>query len=86
MSSFYACRSRKRKKLLELTVFFILFGSFRVKAAHKHVDEIDPRMMTTKKQVFFVDYVMMSKVLTPFDVTDGDCSSSLQKKLLPVKK
>ena len=40
--SFYACRSRKRKKLLELTVFFKLLGSAGVKAGGKHVDEIDP--------------------------------------------
>ena len=34
-SSFYACRSQKRKKLLYLTVFLVLLGSARVKAAHK---------------------------------------------------
>ena len=42
--SFYAHRSPKRKKLLELTVFFALLGSAFVKAAQKHVDEIDTRM------------------------------------------
>ena len=41
MRSFYACRSPKRKKLLELTVFFfLLLGLAHVKAARKHVDEI----------------------------------------------
>ena len=39
--SFYACRSQKRKELLELTVFFSLLGSVGVKAARKHVGEID---------------------------------------------
>ena len=41
--SFYARRSQKRKKLHNLTVFLALLGSASVKAAHKHVDEIDPR-------------------------------------------
>ena len=42
MSSFYARRSQKCKKLLNLTVFFALLGSAHVKATCKHVDEIDP--------------------------------------------
>ena len=33
--SFYTCRSWKRKKLLELTVFFALLGSALIKAACK---------------------------------------------------
>ena len=33
--SFYARRSRKRKKQLELTVFFALLGSASVKASSK---------------------------------------------------
>ena len=36
--SFYASRSPKCKKLLDLTVFFPFLGS-------KHVDEIDPKVM-----------------------------------------
>ena len=44
MGSFYARRSRKHKKLLELTVFFSLLGSAHVKAACKHNDEIDPSL------------------------------------------
>ena len=35
-------RSQKCKKLLNLTVFFALLGSAHIKAAHKHVGEIDP--------------------------------------------
>ena len=34
-SSFYACKSRKRKKATQLTVFFALLVSARVKAAHR---------------------------------------------------
>ena len=33
--SFYTLRSRKHKKLLDLTVFFVLLGSAHVKAARK---------------------------------------------------
>ena len=36
--SFYLLRSQKRKKLLDLTVFFALLGSAFVKAAHEHID------------------------------------------------
>ena len=42
MRSFYSRRSQKCKKLLNLTVFFALLGSGRVKAARQHIDEIDP--------------------------------------------
>ena len=35
MSSFYACRSQKCKKLLDLTVFFALLGPAHLKAVHK---------------------------------------------------
>ena len=41
--SFYARRSRKRKKLLDLTDFFALLLSACIEAEHKHVDEIDPK-------------------------------------------
>ena len=33
--SFYACRTQRHKKLLELTVFIALLGSVLVKSAHK---------------------------------------------------
>jgi len=46
MGSFCACRSLRRKKIGldtgNLTVFFLLLGSLRVKAFRKHVGEIDP--------------------------------------------
>ena len=38
-------RSQKRKKLLDLTVFFALLGSAHIKAERKHVDEIDPSLL-----------------------------------------
>ena len=41
-SSFHARRSHKCKKLHELTVFFALFGSARVKAAHKMSVKLAP--------------------------------------------
>ena len=40
--NFYACRSQKRKKLLELTVVFVLLGSLRVKAARKLLVKLTP--------------------------------------------
>ena len=40
--SFYANRSQKRKKLLDLTGLFVLLGSARVKAAHKMLVKLAP--------------------------------------------
>ena len=51
MGSFYACRSQKRKKLLELTVFLHL-GSVSIKAAHKMMVKFTPGVNLTK--LFFV--------------------------------
>ena len=45
MSSFYARRSGKRKKQLELTVFFALLGSASVKAARKMLVKFTPDNM-----------------------------------------
>ena len=42
MSSFYAQRFQKRQKESQVKQLFALLGSARVKAACKHVDEIDP--------------------------------------------
>ena len=42
MQSVYARRSGKRKKLLELTVFFALLGSVCVKAARKMLVKLSP--------------------------------------------
>ena len=42
MCNFYAPRSVKRKKLLELTVFFALLGSVRVKVASKMLVKLTP--------------------------------------------
>ena len=41
-AAFTCADPKSAKKLLNLTVFFALLGSAHVKAAHKHVDEIDP--------------------------------------------
>ena len=46
MHSFYTHKSHKRKKDRQLKQFFALSGSSRIKALHKHVDEIDPRTST----------------------------------------
>ena len=46
-SSFYACRPQKLKKDSQLMQLFALSGSALVKAACKHVDEIDPRINDT---------------------------------------
>ena len=46
--SFYTPRPQKCKKLLELPVFFALLGSASVKAACKHVGEIDPWSLGSK--------------------------------------
>ena len=40
--SFYAGRSQKRQEDSQLKQLFALSGSVSVKAAHKHIDEIDP--------------------------------------------
>jgi len=40
-AAFYTRRSQKCKKLLDLTVFFALLGSACIKAACKHIGEID---------------------------------------------
>ena len=42
MSSFYARRAQKPKKDSQLKQLFLLLGSAGVRAARKHVDEIDP--------------------------------------------
>ena len=47
-------------KLLNLTVFFALLGSAQVKAACKHVDEIDPRFLPWIKSVINVSQVSSS--------------------------
>ena len=41
-NSICECRSRKRKKLLDLTVFLALLGSSGVKAAHKMMAKLTP--------------------------------------------
>jgi len=46
--SLYKCRSQKRKKKLWFDWIFMLLGFSCVKAAHKHVDEIDTWMSWSK--------------------------------------
>ena len=43
-SSFYTCRSQKRQKSSQVKHLFALSGSECLKAARKHVDEIDPKI------------------------------------------
>ena len=40
--SFYMCRSQKCKKLLDLNVLFVLFGSLHIKAARKILLKLTP--------------------------------------------
>ena len=49
MRNFYVGRSHKRKKDSQLKQLFALLGYAGVKAAHKHIDEIEPRSMSTKQ-------------------------------------
>ena len=51
--SFYARRSPKRKKVFELTVFFALLGSARVKAARKMLAKLTPDVYLLKKNRAF---------------------------------
>ena len=44
-SSFYVQRSLKRKKLLNLTVFFVLLGSGCVKAARRMLVKLTPGVL-----------------------------------------
>ena len=46
--NFSACRSQKRKKLLELPVFFVLLGSARIKAARKMFVKLAPGVCCLK--------------------------------------
>ena len=53
-SSFYAGRSQKRKKDKQHKQLFALSGSSGVKAAPKHVDEIDPWSSFSAQLIFGV--------------------------------
>ena len=53
-SSFYTFRSQKRKKDSQLKQLFALLGSARIKAAHKHFDEIDPSIRNICRVI--IDY------------------------------
>ena len=46
-SSFHARRYRKRKKDSQIKQLFALLGPDHAKAAHRHIDEIDPMSETT---------------------------------------
>jgi len=47
MRSFYLRRFQKHKNDIQVIVHFALLGSMNVKAAHKHVGEIDSRSSQT---------------------------------------
>ena len=51
-NSFCACRSRKRRKLLDLTVFLALLGSSGVKAAHKMMAKLTPYLPNRSSSTF----------------------------------
>ena len=59
----YAQRSQKRKKLLELTVFFALLGSARVNAARKMLVKLTQAgpFVTCLSQTCFCKYGVPSK-------------------------
>ena len=50
--SFYARRSKSAKKDSQLKQLFVLLGSAGIKAALKHVDEIDPWVKKDKFEMF----------------------------------
>ena len=50
--SFYERRSQKHKKDSQVKQLFALLGSVGVKAAHKQVDEINPKSKGLKWQLF----------------------------------
>ena len=56
MCSFYARSSQKRKKDSQLKQHFALLGSASVKAAHKHIDEIDPYNATEWERGDFLGF------------------------------
>ncbi len=60
MLSFYACRSRKRKKTDELTVFFTLLGSASIKAVRRTLMKSTPGV--TLKNSSYCD----AKTITSF--------------------
>ena len=71
MCSFDARRSHKHKKLLDLTVFFALLGSVRIKAARKHIDEID----------------RLSQILEEGPImSDKQTNKKANKKLFPLRR
>jgi len=51
MSSFFECRSQKRKKTVTLSVFFVLLGSVRAKAARRMLMKLIPSVNFTKKKL-----------------------------------
>ena len=52
-NSFYAQRSQKRITDCQVKQLFALLGSVCVKAASKHVDEIDPRSSSSSQPGFW---------------------------------
>ena len=51
--SFYAGRSQKPKKLLNLTVFWALLGSAHLKAAHKMLVKLTPGLVDVLRNILY---------------------------------
>ena len=60
--SFCASRSQKRKKLLDLAVFFSLLGSASVKAAHIIMVKLTPLLSTFYLFSYFIDFFCFKSV------------------------
>ena len=57
--SFNTCRSCKRKKLLDLTVFFALLGSAHIKAARKMMVKLTPEGGQESVSALFPDLPLL---------------------------
>jgi len=78
MSIFYACRSQKRKKLLDMTVFFALLGSAGVKAARRTLIKLTPDRYTQVSLYLFLNSyfsIYWPKIWTVTTVTAKVCFS-----------
>ena len=66
---FYANRSHKCKKLLDLTVFFVLLGSAHVKAARKIMVKLTPPLKNlTRLKVQFIRKKLLKIFVTGFKI------------------
>ena len=68
--SFYARKSQKRKKDSQLKQLFAPLGSVGIKAARKHIDEIDPSFRVSSGLFFWFVFSQeeMSKVEAKYGI------------------